>query len=237
MPTDTGTPAAPDFFGLGLARKKLHENTQDFSLTKGPNYEDADSKGADLYINKGVRWLELQTPGDFYAEEREYTLAANGFNLNIDNCKEIIDVRLRNTDGEKWLTPNNYRTLRDLYPKPYTSLNVGTPAYWARDERPALASDYGKIRLVLMPPADTAQTVVVFAAFYSSTLESFTDRNIWTERWPDLLSLAAQREWALDKRNDKQIDAIEKRFYQHLKGIESGRISEEVIRGEVFYNG
>jgi hypothetical protein len=234
-----------------LARESAHhELVIDFA---GADYSD---DGADYYLNAAQRWLDDMFP---YRKSQAwyFSVLAAGQSLVTFNSARYVErvVLASGTDGRTELIRKTQRELQVLYSDytdvPLSSLDQGTPEYWApaviglapeqyAEDATTLAAagaedldflahgnHYPLQGLIVMPPSDGVRTVEVLGRWYSKELSADADVSVWSVNHPDLLVRAAMRELEITFRNEQGVRAIEGPLLIQLKQISHNLAAED----------
>jgi len=225
-----------------------HELVADYA---GADYSD---NGADYYINAAQKWLDEMFE---YRKSEAWLFKAlsAGDSLVTFNAARFLErvVLADTTSGRAELTRKTFRELRSLYSNvPLSSIDQGTPAYWApatiglapeqydQDADSltaagivdidflAYGNHYPTQGLIVMPPADAAYTLEVLGKWYSKALSADADVSVWSVNHPTLLIRAAMREMEIDGfRNQQGTEFLEQELLRQLRQISFNLAAED----------
>lgn len=185
-------------------RTSFAELVTDWSLvTDYPNADYTDA-GADVFINRAQRWLNLVFAGmadtlgvgdsdtTFTLSEDAVSFAAT--NLRVPQEVWAYDPALPDDRiAVKHLDINGFLEKSGVDP---TAQDTGPPVYWSTK---AAAAE----TILIQPPADKDYTMVVIGRYMLADLSGESTENWWTTRYPDVLIKAAARDYALRLHNEK----------------------------------
>jgi len=177
--------------------------------------------GANVFLNYGQKMLDRRSGEALPLRWYRKDMLAGEYSLSTTLCRSIQQVWAMAAGYDRFeLTKKKQSWLRNEYPEAYSTLSSGTPAYYCPKDSglaPAQATltsgtyttqftnDFEDLEfansttytgILVMPPVDMTYTISILARFYSPTLANDSDATFWTERHPDLLTLAGM--WALE---------------------------------------
>ncbi len=228
-----------------------HDLVTDFA---GAVYTNA---GADVYLNRGQRFLDLRMPHSKIDERFLKKLSVSDYFFEIQYLRNIKEVFL--VDPEEPMSKIFLKeiTLKEVLNAINNDMEDGVPAGYAMNviglstEQEDLSSlsafdgvddmvlsHYDKEGIIFTPPADKVYTLHVIAAFYNSPLSGETDTSFWTVYLDgDLLLIAAQYELSLDNRNDTESTSWLKTLNRMLVEVDKDQVERTVSGPTRFMKG
>ena len=171
----------------------------------------ADS-GADKFINEGIDFISKKINNKNVEATIFRDIGINDYFLNLERCRSIRDVWVRDSEKDNKLLKLSMFDFRDMYDGPLSGIDTGFPTYYtigpivATDGDPDSLAEYLNTSVVnskdiqtgvtnsiiFGPPADGDYTISVSGLFKSSPLVSNTDFCYWTINYSAIVILAAQ---------------------------------------------
>jgi len=225
-------------------RKQLIKLSGRYDLVKDTvDYKD---DGANWYINKGQRMLDLhpETP-DIFGRVFD-RIDANGFYITMERCRAIHEVWVNNTTGRSKLEKRNLAWLRTQYSEVASSTTSGTPLYYAPSKHRGIdITDMNELGtflnlvlnetsadtvqgLLIFPPGDEKLVVEVVGKFFSPTLSADDDTSFWDANYDNVLLLAALYQLEVFYRNTEGAKDWMAALIQELRSINFTSIEEEI---------
>ena len=184
---------------------------------------DGTDNGADWYINAGQRLLDRRIYANGFRARRLYSLNIGDYLKILHQAKTIEAVWLVKSDSSLIvLERREFKTLRNYYLQTLSSMDNGTPLYWAPatekidprariDDLDAVTIDDmgdlvlgnadGANGIMLWPPTDEAVTLDVLGRFFSAPLSRNLDTSLWTDSYPEILVMAGLYQLEVAHRN------------------------------------
>lgn len=208
------------------------------------------NKGADFYIQSGQQYLD-RLSDLFKSESRFYSsIPAGSWYVLTPGCRVVEEVYLADSVGTKvWLTRMELAIFRSLFnTNPATS---DTRSYYCA--RYAVANlrvtpqtqgqitidqfgphtynapgdEYANTGILLAPTVLLSSTLEVVGKFYQPKLSTDSDTNLWTEMFPFILVMAAQRALEISYRNTVGVTDWEKAIETELFGLQLDTADQE----------
>jgi len=181
---------------------------------------------ADFFIRGGCTDLDLEQETGEEFNYYEESLAVGECKTKMQHCRSIQGVWFEDSDDVIVpLTYKQYDELVSLYNE-LEATDSGTPAYWSknliqRDPANYLAGDLTEYTgVIIMPPTDEVITLRVYGVFHSVPLLSDEDENYWSNRYPNLLVMAALRNIEGFYRNTQGYNDYDAIIQRKLRGID-----------------
>ncbi len=206
----------------------------------------ANPTDADLYINKGQRWLEEKIPTHPLTLRRSIqSLAIDVKVIDFEAIRSISEIILhKDSDGSKHALKR--MDFDELYLK-YSDVTVsGQPKFYAisvaspspDDETDKTGEEGGddmlaanfflKTRVLLNVPVDVAYTAHTLGYFYSNELVQDDDVSIWSLNYPHQLVSATLMQLDMAHRNE---DGLVDTFAIAIDAVRE--IEKDVIQSEM----
>ena len=216
------------------------------------NYAD---NGANFFIQAGQRYLDTILPNPKSLGWYKKDLAADDYKLEMNYVQNIEEVWVvASGETRTKLTPKSYTWLLENYGDAIASQSSGVPTYWAPlvntlspAQKALTGSDYtteftydfeditfGANRYIydgvaFRPKADKVYTMSVLARFYS-LMASDTDISYHSERWPELLEMAANMALEIFYRNSAGVADWKRSIDMFLEGMDRTIINAEMVQ-------
>ncbi len=210
--------------------------------------------GANAFINKAQRWLDLQLDTPKSKRRHMTSFAADAYSVEIQDLLRVDRVTFINADGRKDITDNVMAAqwLRGQAPGLITDWDVGAPTYWAMnviglspEQEDKTSSDfitdgildYGDIHfatdhayrgLLFYPKADEVYTLEVVGKFHSATLVDNSDTSFWTLWYDDLLVLASCYILERTLKNSAGMKTWTDAMASQIRGIDVAMVESEL---------
>ena len=225
-----------------------------YDLVNPSTFADA---GADFYIQQGQRSLERRlninpTVAKFYDD-----LTVGQYKVSIPNCRAIQEVWILGSEsrteveklGDYDLRAIHQQFVSNMYTSPLSTMETGRPShYYLTNLRRSPETEDGSgdsdtitsyldttypfdptnSGIILFPRCQEAYGIEVKGLFYSPTLSTNTDSNVWSANYPTLLIWSALRELEIMFRGSKTASSWEALIEGELIGIEKDAIEQEV---------
>jgi hypothetical protein len=182
--------------------------------------------GMDFHILAGQKWLNKKSGLPRAFAHLSSTLSLGSYYQELANkFKELQSVTVNDGSSSWTLTYKTLPELKDLYEADQTA--VPTYYTYASDRTLETASSltidnfidlawpddtddkYDFSGIIVVPAADTNYTLVAGGEFLPLEMLSDSDKNFWSEEYPNILVLAALRSIALLDSNKPKADALE----------------------------
>ena len=192
--------------------------------------DDYVDNGADFFITSGQRLLEglIDTPQTNAKYEKALTIGDT--TLTFQNCRAIEEVWLSDTDdGVSILKEVSHNDILEAFPE-LSSEDEGTPAYYAVDVVRVIGTEGTESvkGIIFMPPTDTAYTMVIKGEFGLKLLSGDNDINYWTEKYPEILVMAALYMLEVFYRNTEGMRDWLASIMLSIDGIDKSVVAEEI---------
>jgi hypothetical protein len=209
------------------------------------NSDDSDN-GANWYINKGQRWLDLHPLAPSLRGHYIDNVAADAYYLALSGCRAVHEVWINDDEDRVLLERKTVKWIKEEYSDVTSDLTSGAPAYWA----PAIVrgvevTDYQSLgtfldyvvdedsnetvqAILFAPPTEEAITVDVVGVFFNPTLSDDTDTSWWTENYDDILLLAALRKLESFMRNTAGVKDYNSVIQEELQMLDFAEVEQTV---------
>lgn len=94
------------------------------------NTDDSDN-GANWYINRGQRWLDLHKLSPVVSHRFMQNLEADTFYIVVPDCRFIEEVWVNDDETKVLLEQKTLKWIKEEYGDVTSSIDSGAPAYWA----------------------------------------------------------------------------------------------------------
>ena len=94
------------------------------------NTDDSDN-GANWFINKGQRWLDLHKLSPPVSHRFMQNLSANAFALVVPDCRVIEEVWINDDENKVLLEQKTLKWIKQEWGNVTSSIDTGAPGYWA----------------------------------------------------------------------------------------------------------
>ena len=206
---------------------------------------DGSDNGADWYINKGQRWLDLHKLAPNQNGHYIDNLAADGYYLEISGCRAIHEVWINDDEDRVKLEQKTVEWLKGNYEEVIADVDSGIPLYWAKAKvRGVEVTDYQSLgtfldyvvtetgnettqAILIAPPTEEQVTVDVVGVFFSPTLSGDSDKSFWTENYDNILLMAALRQIEVFHRNTSGVLDWERAISQELEQLDFSEVEQE----------
>src|SRR5215510_4043211 len=202
-------------------RKQFVQFTGRFDMvTDDESWRD---NGANFLIQTGQKWLDRQMDLPFSEGKSYLDLPANSWFAMLDNCRSVRYVYLSNADGTRWpISRKDFPQLAHMCVQDPAKVSTGTPKFYALGNINTHPETIGTITIarfgpavtytadgnpwgfnsIIVSPAPAEQLLIeVQGLFYQPELVADGDQNIWSEKFPFVLVLAACRQLEISYRN------------------------------------
>jgi len=210
--------------------------------------------GANRFVNAGQRFLDTRRPVESSVRIFQQDLDSGEYTLTVQDLRSVLKVFLHNADGRSELEPVNYRyVIKNYGTEPYSDITGGTPLYYCsripnflspeleyinsgnqdeqftyNQEMYLAATDVGKAKILILPPADETFTVEVHGIFFTADLVNDEDVSYWTEVNGMLLSQAAAYVCEMFYRNTEGMKDHLNAMAPFLEGLDHDVVAEEL---------
>lgn len=206
---------------------------------------DGSDNGANWYINKGQRWLDLHKLSPNQYGHYIDNISADGYYLAVSDCREIHEVWINDAEDRIKLEQKSVEWLKSEYSEVIADVDSGIPLYWAKAKvRGVEVTDYQSLgtfldyvvtetgnesakAILIAPPTEEAVTVDVVGVFFSPTLSDDTDKSFWTENYDNILLMAALRQLEVFYRNTAGVQDWERAITQELEQLDFSEVEQE----------
>ena len=209
---------------LMAIRAEVAKKSGRYDLVLDADGDDWSDNGLDVYINAGLKLLDGMLP-HFRLKGRHLVEVVAGTRIiTLTYIRSVDDVWLIDPASDDSWTPLEVVELEEFLVHHWEGdIEQGTPAYWtttvaglSTEQREFETADladfdsvddihvlhpYGRMKILLSPPADTTYTIQVFGNFYSPVLSGDDDFCFWTKQHSDFVVLAALYELEVAYRN------------------------------------
>jgi hypothetical protein len=208
------------------------------------------NKGADFYIQSGQQYLD-RLSDLFKSESRFYSpLSSSSWYVLTPGCRVVEGVSLAYSDGAKvWLTRTELATFRRYFNTPPASADAkgsccGRYAVANLRVTPqtqgqitldqfgpyvynTLGDEYANTGILIAPATSLPSTLEVVGKFYQPRLSLDSDTSLWTEMFPFILVMAAQRALEISYRNTVGVKDWEASIDAELLGLQLDNADQE----------
>lgn len=183
--------------------------------------ENGSDAGANFFIQAGQRFLDKQ--GDFgtgLIGEWQTLLNKGTSEFIVPNCWSVLAIYIKGVNDLRWrklthtysfdtpacrLSGEQFYTYLPIISLPNTkdakASDVNLPASSIAISADYKVDDVQGMRIKLLPALQQEQIIRVVSNFSSTPLNEDTDRNYWTDKYPDILLKAAMYELEVFYRN------------------------------------
>jgi hypothetical protein len=207
------------------------------------------NKGADFYIQSGQQYLD-RLADLFKSESRYYSsLPSGSWYVLTPGCRVVEEVYLADSAGTKvWLSRSELALFRRMFntnPSPATATSFccryavanlrvtpQTQGQITIDQfgpyvYNAPGDEYANTGILIAPTIFLSSTLEVIGKFYQPKLVADTNSNLWTEMFPFILVMAAQRALEISYRNTVGVTDWEKAIESELLGLQLDNADQE----------
>ena len=206
---------------------------------------DGSNNGADWYIQKGQKWLDMHKLSPNLVGHYIDNIAADAYYLALSGCREIHEVWINDAEDRVKLEQKSVSWLKSEYSEVTSDTDSGIPLYWAKAVvRGVDVTDYQSLGtfldyvvaqdgnettqgILLAPPTDESVTVDVIGVFFSQALSVDADTSFWTENYDNILLMAALRQLEIFYRNTAGVQDWERAINQELQQLDFAEIEQE----------
>lgn len=221
------------------------------------DWNDAGNFGASFFLDGASKALDVITNRRKQYLWEKHDITAGDVKLEITNIRSIKEVWLTGTTGRLPFEKVSLGWLRSEYPKEAAAQTNGQPLYWApaafglsqnqldltaiggaspyTDEFTydiddlVFGSHFNIGGIVWYPPADTTYTISIFAQFFEKTLSNDSDENFWTNQFPEILLIAAQKLMEITlHRNFEGWQQLRTVVLEMMQGVDFEVVEEEI---------
>jgi hypothetical protein len=201
--------------------------------------------GANIYIQRGQKWLEKQV--DFAAQKGKVfrKLSIGKFYCTFKDMRTIDTVWIGDTTERIKLDYLSYDEMVEEYPTAFVSTTNAKPVYWSpicvRNPNMDSDSDTDGIvefmdviensdeynAIVCMPPANGNYHIEIHGKFMAKKLTLDADSNWWTVNEEEILIMAAMRALETAYRNSQGVNDWTNSISSALFGLEKDFIEND----------
>jgi hypothetical protein len=209
------------------------------------NSDDSDN-GANWYINKGQRWLDLHPLAPTMYGRYITNLAADDFYIEISGCRALHEVWINDDEDRVLLERKTLKWVQEEFGDVTSDITSGTPTYWCPARPRAVNSDGNESLgtfldfvvdedgnetvqgILIAGPPEEEITVDIRGVFFSPTLSDDTDTSWWTENYDDILLLAALRKLESFMRNTAGVKDYNVVIQEELQMLDFAEVEQTV---------
>ena len=204
---------------LGELRDQFVELSGRYDLVN----EDGTDNGADFFISRGQAYLDRRFEAGAGTQLKDITLSAGDWTKTTSNLRRAEELWVQNDDGV-WvpLRRVSFNQLAWWFPK-LNQTEKGFPTTFTS------RTPYGakEPKLYILPPPEVSRDAKLSGVFKAAALSSATDTNFWSDLYPDILIMAAQREIEVFHRNSQGIQDWEQVIQLEMKAIEEDYVASQ----------
>lgn len=207
--------------------------------------------GADFFIRSGQKYLDQRIEHKMSESVYYRKLQAGLIGCGFPECRAVREVWLQDSvdDSRTKLTKQSKEYIRSIYATKYNTITTGPPldyylpnvkvypeditineiqSYFGWLDTP-VAKGYETYNCVVVsPPPDHEYVLEIVGLFFSLRLVNDTDKNFWTEQYPNILLWAALRQLEITYRNTEGAKDWTAAIADELIGIDMDYVEESI---------
>jgi len=203
---------------LGEIRSQFAELSGRYDLITS----DGSDNGADFFLQRGQDHLDRQLISGAATQIKDYDLSAGSWTKLRTELRIVENIWLKVTDSWTKLRRVDYQDLVDLFPK-LGNTSQGNPSHYS------IVSTYSanRIKIYILPPPETSVSLKIQGIYKAAPVSADSDTNFWTDLYPDILIMAAQREIETFYRNSQGVEDWDRSIQAELTSIDMDYVNSQ----------